>query len=354
MASFSRPLAAIHGPWYTTIEYRFDEGDAEGLRNAFDISPDHEIVLPSSSDRPNNSSTGCVCLFMDHFTAGLWFPMHPFIIVVCKYFCISLPQLVPNSFRLLCGVVVLFRLHDIPLVPRIFRYFYYSKLSELGTFLFQFRIGLVFFDKMTTSNKHWKEYFFFLRLPERLEFLTRWQLEVAPQPPLKRYKSRSDFLDAAAMMTGQKYNIHKLLLEGILYIFGLSPIRTRLPTNLVEIMMRAQMAGKAKLSDSAIEANATEELASRGLPRVNTNEDPLGASEETSAEAGEGAASHASSGGATPSSQPRTEQRPLIPVEKPLGSASFDVSLTKHKRRRAEPSSRSATSGAQSVERVET
>lgn len=136
MTSSSQPSDLAPGLWYNTIETRFDAGDAASLINTFDIPSDYEIVLASPSDQPNDPPVDTICFFRDQFVVGLRFPIHPFITEVCNYFRVPLAQLVPNSFYLLCGVVVLFRVHNIPLTPQVFHYFYYPKQSELGTYLF--------------------------------------------------------------------------------------------------------------------------------------------------------------------------------------------------------------------------
>ena len=167
-----------------------------------------------------------------NFLAGLHFPPHPFIIKICNHFRLPLGQLVPNSIRLLSGVIVLFKLNDIPLDPQIFHYFFYPKQSEWGTFIFQSRSGFVLFTNMSSSNKHWKEHFFFMRLPERPTFRTKWQTAVPNQPGLGKFKSHPAYLHAANQLVGQRYDIDKLLLPGVMYIFGLSPIQADLPCSM--------------------------------------------------------------------------------------------------------------------------
>ncbi|XP_042432966.1 paramyosin-like [Zingiber officinale] len=76
------------------------------------------------------------------------------------------------------------------------------------------------------------------------------------------------------MLAVQKYVIHKLLLEGVLYIFGLSLIHTQLPSNLAEVMLHAHLASKAKLADVVVNAAAVEALESRSMQLVDYQEDP--------------------------------------------------------------------------------
>ncbi|XP_042415273.1 uncharacterized protein LOC122004452 [Zingiber officinale] len=273
MASTSQPSGPSPGLWYMIMVSRFDGTDARRFFNEFELPPDHRLVLATSSNRPHNPPIGTVCFFRDQFVAGLRFPLHSFIREVCNYFRIPLGQLIPNSFKLLCGVVILFKLHDIPLAPRIFHYFYYPKQSEWGTFLFQSRIGLVFFDKMSTSNKHWKESYFYLRFPELPSFRTQWQTTVPSPPDLGKYKSQPDYLHAANLLAGQRFNINKLLHEGVLYIFGLSPIRTKLPSSMADIMWRAKVAERLKLKAAEMEAVVAKEMADLGIAPVGSHED---------------------------------------------------------------------------------
>ncbi|XP_042401349.1 probable protein S-acyltransferase 22 [Zingiber officinale] len=130
--------------------------------------------------------------------------------------------------------------------------------------------------------------------------------------------------------------------------------RPNSPPTRSEVMLCARLSGQAKLKDVAINVTAIEELASRGLQPVSSHEEPQDESDAMPILGSSGEASHAPSGGATTGSQPPSERRPIIPVEEPSSSTSFDVTLNKHKRHRAEPSSRFATSGALSAKRVET
>ena len=230
MASSSHPEEQSLGPWYTTMRSRFEQRDFDILADNFEIPEDIEVRLAGPAARPHRPPRGGFCVFRDQFTAGLRFPVHPFIADVCNYFGVPLGSLVPNTFRLLCGVVVLFKIHNIPLRPEVFFYFYYPKQAEPGTFMFQARPGLVFFNKLPTSNKHWKDYYFYLRMPTQPNFPTQWQVRLPPPPELKKFKTRPDYLHAANVLAGLRLDINKLLHEGVMYIFGLSPIRTPLPT----------------------------------------------------------------------------------------------------------------------------
>ena len=212
------------------MESRFDRREVDLLIDNFEIPSDLELILPTPTARPHKSPRGAFCVFHDQFTAGLRLPIHPFFVEVCNFFGIPLGSLVPNTFRLLCGVVVLFKIHNIPFRPEVFYYFYYPKQSESGTYMFQARPGLVFFNKLPSSNKHWKEFYFYIRFPEWPTFRTQWQVGLPLSPELKRFKTRPDYLHAANMLAGLRFDINKFLPEGVMYIFGLSPIRTPLPS----------------------------------------------------------------------------------------------------------------------------
>ena len=284
MTSTSQSTGGAPGLWYSNMESRFDEEDAMRLTRAYDLPTDHELVLATPSDRPNDPPSGTVVFFRDQFLAGLRFPPHKFFLEVCNYFRIPLGQVVPNSIRLLSGVVVLFKLNGIPLTPKIFHYFYYPKQAEWGTFVFQSRIGFVLFDNMPSSNKHWKEHFFYIRFPERPTFRTKWQTAMPAQPELGKFRGDADYLHAAEQLVGQRYHIDKMLLPGVMHIFGLSSTPADLPCSMsklpylplyfvltdlfsasaAEVMWRARATEKLKLKAARIEAVTSKEAAEQG------------------------------------------------------------------------------------------
>ena len=45
MASSSEPAVGVHGPWYLTMESRFDEDGARRLVRTYGIPDDHEMVI---------------------------------------------------------------------------------------------------------------------------------------------------------------------------------------------------------------------------------------------------------------------------------------------------------------------
>ena len=71
MASTSVPAVDVHGPWYMTMESKFDEEGARRLVRTYVIPDDHEIVVADPTDRPHDPPIDTVCFFLDQFQGGL-------------------------------------------------------------------------------------------------------------------------------------------------------------------------------------------------------------------------------------------------------------------------------------------
>ncbi|XP_042391536.1 uncharacterized protein LOC121982497 [Zingiber officinale] len=127
-----------------------------------------------------------------------------------------------------------------------------------------------------------------------------------------------------------------------MYIFGLSPNQTPLPSSFANIVMESVLFGILKKKAAALEAAATKEMEQLGIAPVGSHED------ESETQAGELAAQASpvdAAGGATPSKEPTIREEDSEPEDElPLD----------RKRRRVEKPLRSATSAVQASERMDT
>ncbi|CAH9134389.1 unnamed protein product [Cuscuta epithymum] len=72
---------------------------------------------------PTRHRSGFVLVHMDALVAGLWFPMHPFIIDFLRRVSMLPAQFVPSTYRILTGFIV--RCHDMGLVPNVDLFLYH-------------------------------------------------------------------------------------------------------------------------------------------------------------------------------------------------------------------------------------
>ncbi|CAM0913030.1 unnamed protein product [Alopecurus aequalis] len=110
---------------------------------------------------------GSVCVYVDLLDAGMRLPLHPFYGAVLSHFGIAPGQLVPNSWRVLAGFVVLSHFAGEAPSLAVFRYFFALCPNGVGqNKLYSFRgkdaVRLLFGRLNGAYVKWWKEEFFFL------------------------------------------------------------------------------------------------------------------------------------------------------------------------------------------------
>ena len=110
-----------------------------------------------------------------------------------QYFGSPLQQFMPNTFRYLCGLYMLFRTLDIPPTPQNVFMFSYPKVAEPGVFLFQSRTKMVLFDDMPSSLKAWKSHFFFIKFPRPIPWSHAWKSSLPSLPDIKEFHLHPSF-----------------------------------------------------------------------------------------------------------------------------------------------------------------
>lgn len=161
---------------------------------------------------------------------GLRFSIPQFFVEVSEYVQIPLQQLASNSYRLLCGVVIIFHLYHIPLT-RVFYYLFCPKKMKVGIFYFTARSSCSFLDKIPSSHKGWKAHYVFAQPPLLFLWPIDWQLELSiptPLPSLGQYKLESTFHTTLDILSGLQFDVKHMLKEGLLFLFGLSSIDVEL------------------------------------------------------------------------------------------------------------------------------
>ncbi|XP_042449091.1 uncharacterized protein LOC122034018 [Zingiber officinale] len=222
-------------PWYSCYLSDLDPHDLSVVQSLLRLDPSYELRLPSPNEHPSSPPEGCITVFKDQIMGGLRFPLHPFISDLCQHCGIGVSQFAPNVFRAICGTVILCRIYRIPLTPHLFQHFYSFRRAEAGIFNVQAKPGFKFFDSLPSSNKGWRSRFFFLKPPSPLAGPSQWR----PLPAFPPHVHESACFIVADKLTGVLVRLSVLMLEGILYTFGLSPVPAEIGAPFAAAILRS-------------------------------------------------------------------------------------------------------------------
>ncbi|XP_042396383.1 uncharacterized protein LOC121986481 [Zingiber officinale] len=243
--------------WYSCFISDMDDHDLSVIRSDLHLNASYELRVPSPREHPASPPEGFMTIFRDQILGGLRFPIHPFISSLSEYFGICISQLAPNFFRAVCGTIILCRVYELPLTVHLFHHFYSFKRSETGVFMVQDRPDFKFFADMPSSNKGWKSHFFFVRLPQPLVGPIQWRPELPENLPSHQHQPA--YISSSEALQGVLVNFSVLLLEGFLYLFGLSPVQKDIGAPFEAAMYRAY-SSDAKHRSSSYLKNLGEEL----------------------------------------------------------------------------------------------
>ncbi|XP_042472075.1 uncharacterized protein LOC122054704 [Zingiber officinale] len=208
--------------WYSCYISDLDYHDLSSLQSNLGLDSAYEFRLPSPDEHPSSPPEGFVTVFRDQILGGLGFPLHPFLSELSQYCDIGISQFAPNVFRAVCDIVILCRIYQILLTAQLFHHFYSFRRAEPGVFNVQVKRGYKFFDDLPSSNKGWKSRFFFLKPPVPLAGPSQWRPNLPSNFP--SYVHEPACSAASGKLTGVVVRLSVLMLEGLLYSFGLSPI----------------------------------------------------------------------------------------------------------------------------------
>lgn len=223
-------MASSSSTWFESTPSSFSQDDRKLLRRSFGISRvDHHIRIPCPEDRPHlPPAEEFATFFIGQIFNGLRFPLHPFFAEVSTYFQIPLSQFTPNSFRVLCGVAIVFRYYHIPLTPENFHFFFVIKTKEVGVFYFAARPSTKFLSNFPTSHKYWKNKYFYIRPPLPFPCPISWITDLPPAPELGPFKEFDSYQEYSAILADLDFDVNLLLDESLLFHFGLSPTEKNL------------------------------------------------------------------------------------------------------------------------------
>ena len=75
------------------------ESHLKGFRKRFQFPKNTSVRLPRLAEKACNFAHGEICFYEAHFSCGLRFPIHPFILHLLNELQIAPGQLVPNAWR---------------------------------------------------------------------------------------------------------------------------------------------------------------------------------------------------------------------------------------------------------------
>ncbi|XP_075476052.1 uncharacterized protein LOC142517620 [Primulina tabacum] len=212
-----RSFVILHPFWYKPK-----------LRTLWHILSSHQIIIPSSEDRPYLVPKGCYTFFQHHLDAGLRFPLCDFLQELSKFYQVHLGLLTPKAFRSICCFAVLFRALDLPLNCTTFSYFLVLAKSKEGPFYVTSRSSHKLFDGAPSHVNDWKKYYFFIQHPKELTCFTDWY-PIFTKPDLsKGYKKDKEYLEIKSVLGDRCFSIPQLLSEDLLCHAGLSPAKIKL------------------------------------------------------------------------------------------------------------------------------
>lgn len=216
------PFLPSSGQWYHSQVSKLRLGEESMLRRLGTIPRSWDLIIPGPEHRAHLPPLGYLTFFKAQLQSGLRFPIPLFYQDVARHYRVPIGQLQPNSFRHMAATYVLFQSLDLLISPAVF-YLYYSCKFKDGTFIISSRPRCKFLINIPTSHKHWKEHFFYLRLPKLPNCPTSWLPGLLLQPEfLPSYHQSSFFLNSQKGLGGKEYDARTLLHEDFLVKHGLS------------------------------------------------------------------------------------------------------------------------------------
>ncbi|GKV01526.1 hypothetical protein SLEP1_g14075 [Rubroshorea leprosula] len=111
------------------------------------------------------SATGWILVYVDHFDAGLRFPLSGLIFDILSEYELALTQLTPNSIKFVVGFMLLCARLEIPAKAIVFRLLFLCRLSTTQTrwYYISGREKMAIFKNIRNKVSPWKRQFIFVR-----------------------------------------------------------------------------------------------------------------------------------------------------------------------------------------------
>ncbi|KAK6138826.1 hypothetical protein DH2020_027430 [Rehmannia glutinosa] len=183
-----------------------------------------KLSIPSYTDRPFRPPPQGLTFFIGQLDGGLRFPINSFFSDVSSMYKIPLNQLTPNSFRIIAGFLIITKFLSItPSTDLFFALFQVKSSTPKGLFYITARNETNFLGKYPTSNKFWKDRYFFVISTEVWPFPYEWVWSLPPQQKHDPKKRPLDLQDLIHKLTAVKYDLSKIITPSLLYYSGVSP-----------------------------------------------------------------------------------------------------------------------------------
>ncbi|KAK6150286.1 hypothetical protein DH2020_015218 [Rehmannia glutinosa] len=229
-----------------------------------------KLSLPSYTDRPFRPPPQSLTFFVGQLDGGLRFPINSFFSEVSSMYKIPLNQLTPNSFRIIAGFLIITKFLSIdPSTDLFFALFQVKSSTPKGLFYITARNETNFLRKYPTSNKFWKDRYFFVTSAEPWPFPHEWVWSLPPQQKHDPKKRPLDLQDLIHILTAIKYDLSKIITPSLLHYSGVSPEVVPLECD-IGIMLSQAVSQKAearkKVSSLARPSSSQTGGAIVGLP----------------------------------------------------------------------------------------
>ncbi|KAJ0964593.1 hypothetical protein J5N97_025731 [Dioscorea zingiberensis] len=149
----------------------------EKLMDHYRLSiPPYNYRIPAPTERAcSPSQEGDLVVYYDALVAGLRLPFPQIFIDIFHFYNVCPSQLSPNSWRILCGFVIILSQNNlVPFVHLFNLLFSLNKDRNTDWYYFCARQGRQFLGSIPDSIKEWKSKFFFISCSEDWGFPIKW------------------------------------------------------------------------------------------------------------------------------------------------------------------------------------
>lgn len=168
--------------------------------------------------------------YYHQFVYGLCFPLHPFILAICRHYHVPVNQLNPNAVKyIVCFYIVCVSV-DVEPVPEFFAQYFTIKLGP-DIFYVTANVKDWLIGEIATKIKFWKSKFFYVKSDSPWPF-DHTILTETPQvaPPASGFEVVKSILGES--ISPLHYNIERMIRsEDLLSRAGLLPIPFEEETN---------------------------------------------------------------------------------------------------------------------------
>ncbi|KAL2241786.1 UNVERIFIED_CONTAM: hypothetical protein Sindi_0296600 [Sesamum indicum] len=247
------------------------------IKEKFFIPSSYEIIIPLSSDRMHRPPPGFCSFSLQHFEAGLRFPLPPSVALILRRLNLCPMQLSPNSIRRIILFIIIMRVHRFePSFENFWSLYSFTtsvRSGDNGFFYLTSRKECRFLDPLTSNVGPWKSNFIFVRPPPGREWPFSLDWKVDKPTPLTEGEGLDG--DQISSITTYRYNPKKILVEEILWLAHLTPAPLQVEVSMVSQArinkrLRAQIQAQSQAQAAMQIASSQPVAAASSTPDTNT------------------------------------------------------------------------------------